>query len=218
MLPKCVSFLPILTVLGTLTPQEFFTGVQGQMLGSGRQHCCSGQCSCQRGWANFDLLKKKDGGRQSPDFPAQFDHPHHQLGQSSWAVSVTIKQTRPQALSWDGPACITTGVLPTGPWLLSTHLLPGSAKCFLQDGQGPTLLPLSRGDKGTLSGERRECLCVDVSCGSHLLLKQRQDSSPYAERWSFLKMYHSLVVRGLSLPWGPGSSTHGPFRQVLYFF
>lgn len=51
------------------------------------------------------------------------------------------------------------------------------------------------------------------------ILKQRKGSGAYAGRtfgwlavgagWFFSKMYCSLVVRGLFLPWEHGSSTHG---------
>lgn len=185
------------------------------MLGRGRQRCSLGQYSCQRGWAGFAFLKKKDGKRQSPDIPVLFDHSHQWLALSSWTVS------QPRALVWDCPACAAAGMLPTRLWLVLTHLLPGSAKPFSQDSWGQGLFLLGSRDKGALFGERREYLCVDMRCGSHLLLKQRKGSGPCAgttfgcpaagEGWSILKMYRSLIARGSSLPWAPGSSTRGPF-------
>lgn len=100
---------------------------------------------------------------------------------------------------------------------------PGSANHFSRTAGARDCSRSAAGTK-VLSLGRDQSVCVDVSCGSHPLLKQREGSGPYAdttfgcsaagEGRSLLKMYHSLVVRGLSLPWGPGSSTRGPLSQA----
>lgn len=145
------------------------------MFGSGRQRCSSGQCSCQCGWAGFALLKKKDGARQSPDFPALFNHPHQWLGPNSWAVPVTIKQTQPRWRGIAQPAWMLACCPPGCGWCQPTfspvvpspsHRTAGAREC-------------SRSAAGIKvpSLETHESICVDGRCGSHLLVKQRKGSS-----------------------------------------
>lgn len=170
----------------------------------------------------FFSLKTKDGERQSPDFPALFDHPHEWLRLSSWTVPVTKKQTRPWALAWDCPACVAAGTLSARLGLMSTHLLPGSAKPCSKDSHRAR----DYFHSPAIFGRIQEYLHGCEMCQPHIL-KQRKGSGPYAgttfgclaagEEWSLPKMYCSLVVRGLCFPWEPGSSTHGPFTQAQQF-
>lgn len=79
MMPKWVSFLPILTVLESLTPQGFFLRAFGLSVRKEQEVFLLRGVSSQCGWDGFRFLKNWDGGSQSADFPALFDHPHQWL-------------------------------------------------------------------------------------------------------------------------------------------
>lgn len=74
-MPKWVSFLPILTVLETLTLQGFFIRAFGLSVRREQEVFLLRVVSSQCGWDGFCLLKNWD----SADFPALFDHPHQWL-------------------------------------------------------------------------------------------------------------------------------------------